>query len=77
MITSSGRQSDKEVETSFVHLMQMPDVRACHRDIAEFKISLPSPSLAHPRTAQGPKHLQFFPQVLQSSSTKWQIFAYL
>ena len=30
------------------------------RDIAEFKISLPSSSLAHPRTAPGPKHLQVF-----------------
>ena len=30
------------------------------RDIAEFKISLPSSSLAHPRTAPEPKHLQVF-----------------
>ena len=30
------------------------------RDIAEFKISIPSSSLAHPRTAPGPKHLQVF-----------------
>ena len=45
MITSSGKQSDKELETSFVHLMQMPDVHVCHRDIVEFKISLPSSSL--------------------------------
>ena len=60
MITSSGKQSDKELETSFVHLMEMPDVHVCHRDIAEFKISLPSSSLAHPRTAPGPKHLQVF-----------------
>ena len=42
MITSSGKQSDKELETSFVHPMQMPDVHVCHRDIAEFKISLPT-----------------------------------
>ena len=60
MISSSGKQSDKELETSFVHLMQMPDVHVCHRDIAEFKISLPRSSLAHPRTAPGPKHLQVF-----------------
>ena len=64
MITSSGKQSDKELETSFVYLMQMPDVHVCTRDIAEFKISLPSSSLAHPRTAPGPNHLQVF-----SSST--------
>ena len=60
MITSSAKQSDKELETSFVHLMQMPDVHVCHRDIAEFKISLPSSSLAHPRTAQGPSICKFF-----------------
>ena len=40
--------------------MQIPDVHVCHRDIAEFKTSLPSPSLAHSRTAPGPKHLQLF-----------------
>ena len=39
MITSSEKQSDKEVETSFVHLMQMPDVHVCHKGIAEVKIS--------------------------------------
>ena len=71
MITRSGKQSDKELETSFVHHMQMPDVHVCHRDIAEFKISLPSSSLAHPRTAPGPKHLQvFFSQALQRGRGK-------
>ena len=58
MITSSEKQSDKEVETSFYHLMLMPDLHVCHRGIAEVKISLPSPSLARPRTAPGTKHLQ-------------------
>ena len=65
MITSSAKQSNRELETSFVHLMQMPDVHVCHRDIAEFKILLPSSSLAHPWTAPGPKHLQVFPQALK------------
>ena len=50
MITSIGKQSDKEVETLYVG----------HRGTAEVKISLPSPSLANPRTAPGPKHLQVF-----------------
>ena len=59
MITSSGKQSDKELETSFVHLMPTPDVHVCHRGIAEFKI-LPSSSLAHLWTAPGPKDLQVF-----------------
>ena len=41
MITSSGKQSDKELETSFVHFMQMCTLINRHRGIAEVKISLP------------------------------------
>ena len=68
MITSSEKQCDKEVETSFVHFMQMYTLYVCHRGIAEVKISLPLPSLANPRTAPGPKHLQvFFLQVYNCS----------
>ena len=69
MITSSGKQSDKELETSFVHLMQMPDVHVCHRDIAEFKITLPSSSLAHPRTCspRAQAFASFFPSQAENS----------
>ena len=42
MITSSGKQSDKEVETFCAYLMQMCMSINCHRGIAEVKISLPS-----------------------------------
>ena len=46
MISSSGEQNDKEVlETSFARLMQMCVIEV--RGIAEVKISLPTPSLAH------------------------------
>ena len=41
MITSSGKQSDKELETSFVHFMQMCTLINRHRGIAEVKILLP------------------------------------
>ena len=40
MITSSEKQSDKEIETSFVHLMQMPDVHVCRKGIAEVKMHI-------------------------------------
>ena len=73
MITSRGKQSDKEVETFFVHLiMQMPDVHVCHRGIAEVKISSPichylAPPWHSPRAqAFG----SFFPQALR---TGWAI----
>ena len=59
---SSGKQSDKKVETSFVCLMQMPDVHVCHRGVAEIKISLPGTPLDSPR-AQA--FASFFPQALQ------------
>ena len=39
MITSSGKQSDKELETSFVHFMQICMLINCHRGIVEVKIS--------------------------------------
>ena len=65
MISSSGRQSDKEVETSFVHFMQMYTLYVCHKGTAEAKYHYLAP-LAHPRTALGPKHLQvFFPSSVQ------------
>ena len=55
MISSSGEQNDKEVlETSFARLMQMCVIE--ERGIAEVKISLPTPSLAH---------LSFFPSSVQ------------
>ena len=41
MITSTGKQSDKELETSFVHFVQVYMLINCHRGIAEVKISLP------------------------------------
>ena len=59
-LAATPELNDRELETSFVHLMQMPDVHVCHRDIAKFKILLPSSSLANPQTAPGPKHLQVF-----------------
>ena len=40
MITSSEKQSDKEIETSFVHLMQMPDVHVCRKGMAEVKMHI-------------------------------------
>ena len=42
MITSSGKQNDKDVETSFVHFMQMYTLYVRHGGIAKVKISLPS-----------------------------------
>ena len=48
MITSSGKQNDKEVEISFVYFMTKlclfhADVHVCHIEIrAKVKISLPA-----------------------------------
>ena len=41
MITSSEKQSDKEIETSFLHLMQMPsDVHVRRKGAAEVKMHI-------------------------------------
>ena len=37
MISSSEKQSDKEVETSFVHFMQVYTLYVCHKGTAEAK----------------------------------------
>ena len=56
MITSSGKQSDKEVESFFVSPSHA-DVYVCHRGIGEVKISLLSPSFT---PLQGPSIFKFF-----------------
>ena len=57
-------ESDKEVETSFVHFMQMYrctyTLYVCRRGIAVVKISLPSPSLAHPDAPRAQAFASFF-----------------
>ena len=55
IITSSGKQSDQEVETSFVHLMQMYMF-----DIAEAKYHYPAPPWHNPGGPQGPSICKFF-----------------
>ena len=58
MITSTGKQSDKELETSFVHFVQMYMLINYHRGIAEVKISLS-------KAQAGQAFASFFPLSVQ------------